>query len=373
MKFPVKVFLAVLSASCCIANLSAHESSPSDVAIGLDADGLKPVRPDSHAPIGVMAEHTHKKGEWMLSYRYQFMSMQGNRVGKDGVSPETIVTTIPNRFFGSPMQPPTLRVVPIEMDMEMHMFGGMYAPTDWLTLMVMGMYVRKDMNHVTFAGAMGTTRLGEFTTRSSGFGDTRVTGMFDIFEGQHHRMQLNLGVSLPTGSIKETDEVLTPMNTTPVLRLPYAMQLGSGTWDLLPGVVYAGKYEKWGWGAQYVGTIRTGKNDQGYSLGDRHLFTAWGSYRWLDWLSNSIRVEAEHSGRIEGIDRTIMAPVQTADPDNYGGDTASVLFGFNLAGQRGVLRNHRLALEVGLPVYQNLNGPQLETDMVITSGWQYAF
>jgi hypothetical protein len=373
MKFPVKNFLAVLTASCFVANLSAHESSPSDVAIGLGADGLKPVRPDSHAPIGVMADHTHKKGEWMLSYHYQYMSMQGNRIGKDSVSPETIATTIPNRFFGSPMQPSTLRVVPIEMNMEMHMFGGMYAPADWLTLMLMGMYMKKDMDHITFMGGMGTTRLGEFNTRSSGFGDTKITGMFEIFHWANHRLQLNAGVSLPTGSIKETDDVLTPMNTWPTLRLPYAMQLGSGTWDLLPGIVYGGNYKKWGWGAQYAGTIRTGTNDQGYTLGDKHMLTGWASYRWLDWLSNSIRVEAEHSGRIEGIDRTIMAPVQTADPDNYGGDTVNMLFGFNLAGQRGVLRNHRLALEVGLPVYRNLNGPQLETDMVVTAGWQYAF
>jgi len=32
-------------------------------------------RPDGHAPIGVMGEHTHKAGEWMLSYRYRNMFM----------------------------------------------------------------------------------------------------------------------------------------------------------------------------------------------------------------------------------------------------------------------------------------------------------
>jgi len=38
-----------------------------------------PVRPDSHAPIGVMADHTHGKGEFMLSYRYMYMDMERNR------------------------------------------------------------------------------------------------------------------------------------------------------------------------------------------------------------------------------------------------------------------------------------------------------
>ena len=30
-------------------------------------------RPDSHAPIGVMGDHMHKEGEWMVSYRFRYM------------------------------------------------------------------------------------------------------------------------------------------------------------------------------------------------------------------------------------------------------------------------------------------------------------
>ncbi len=48
-------------------------------------------------------------------------------------------------------------------------------------------------------------------------------------------------------------------------------------------------------------------------------------------------------------------------------------FGVNIAGQTGGLRGHRLAFEAGLPIHQDLNGPQMETDLVITGGWQYAF
>ncbi len=32
-------------------------------------------RPDGHAPISVMGDHYHKKGEFMLSYRYMPMWM----------------------------------------------------------------------------------------------------------------------------------------------------------------------------------------------------------------------------------------------------------------------------------------------------------
>ncbi|MFP6682722.1 MAG: hypothetical protein VCB07_11035 [Gammaproteobacteria bacterium] len=105
------------------------------------ADGM--FRADSHAPLGVMGDHLHKRGEWMFSYRFMHMDMNNNRISDNGISPETIVTTIPNRFFGSPMQPPTLRVVPLAMTMDMHMFGLMYAPTDGLTFMAMLNYTER--------------------------------------------------------------------------------------------------------------------------------------------------------------------------------------------------------------------------------------
>ena len=124
------------------------------VAVADDTAGHKPVKADSHAPIGVMAEHMHKKGEWMLSFRYMYMDMQDNRINKDDVSPDFIVTNVPNVFA----PPPTLRIVPLDMSMDMAMLGVMYAPSDWITLMLMGNYVNKEMNHVTYQGPGGHER-----------------------------------------------------------------------------------------------------------------------------------------------------------------------------------------------------------------------
>ena len=97
----------------------------------------KRMRADSHGPIGVMADHMHKKGEYMLSYRHMYMDMSGNEFNGSNISADTIVTTIANRFYGASGQPAKLRVVPEKMEMHMHMIGAMYAPSDWLTLMVM--------------------------------------------------------------------------------------------------------------------------------------------------------------------------------------------------------------------------------------------
>ena len=334
------------------------------------ADGKS--RASSHAPIGMMGDHLHKQGGLMLSYRFMHMDMEGNRISNDDASPETITTTVPNRFFGRPMQPPTLRVVPTKMTMQMHMFGIMYAPADWVTLMAMLNYTEKEMEHITFMGGAGTTRLGTFTTETQGIGDTRVSALMRLFHSGIHKAHVNLGLSLPTGSTNETDSILTPMGTRPNPRLPYAMQLGSGTLDLLPGLTYSGTSGAIDWGAQYSGTVRMEK-DNGYQWGDKHVISGWTSYSPRDWVSFSTRLEFSTMGKIDGSDSRIVAPVQTADPNNYGGERVDLKFGINLLGRLDWVRGHRLAIEGGIPIVQDLNGPQMETDFMISVGWQYAF
>ena len=344
--------------------------SGADSAMHLNHDGL---HASSHAPIGVMGDHLHKKGEWMVSYRYMRMHMEDNRSGTNDLSPEKIATTVPNRFFGNPMQPPTLRVVPLEMTTDMHMIGGMYAPTDTVTLMAMTHYIDREMDHVTFAGGMGTTRLGKFKTSAKGLGDTKISALIGLYDDAKHKLHLNTGLSLPTGSITKRDNVLTPMNATPSLRLPYAMQLGSGTFDAMPGITYNGHHNRLGWGAQYMATLRLGRNSADYSLGNKHQLTTWGSYALTPSVSLSARVTGESEGKIDGRDDKIIAPVQTADPQNFGGKRISTSFGLNTSIQNGALKGHRFSAEVTLPIYQKLNGPQLKRDNAIMIGWQKSF
>jgi len=330
-------------------------------------------RPDAHAPIGVMADHTHHKGEFMFSYRFQHMDMGGNRIGTTGISPDQIVTTIPNRFLAAIGQPPTLRIVPLEMTMDMHMAGFMYAPTDWVTLMAMGMVMTKDMRLRTYQGGLGTTVLGDFKTGSDGFGDTSVMALLPVVDRADLKINIRAGLSLPTGSTTEIDTILTPMNMTPTVRLPYAMQLGSGTWDLLPGVTIKGRQAAFGWGLQYQGTLRTGTNGQGYRLGDSHMVTGWVSYMLAPWISTSARLAGRTTGRIHGIDPAIVGPVQTADPNDYGGDRADGYLGVNLIAPSGPLEGYRLGIELGAPFYQKLNGPQMKEKWQLTVGVQKAF
>lgn len=178
-------------------------------------------------------------------------------------------------------------------------------------------------------------------------------------------------VSLPTGSIDARGT--TPMG--PNQLLPYPMQLGSGTVDLMPGVPYVGQSEDWSWGAQALATLRLGTNSRGYCLGNRGELSVWGAHRWNDSVSSSLRLHGQTWGNISRADPGLNPRmVPTADPSIQAGSRVDLLLGLNLYAPEGSsLSGHRLAIEDGVPIYQSLTGPQLETDWILTGGWQFSF
>ena len=136
------------------------------------------------------------------------------------------------------------------MDMQMHMIGAMYAPSDKLTLMGMLMYSRNTMDGTMKMDSMGEgmqmPKMMQHSMESDGLGDLRLSGLYQIADLGHARIHLNLGVSVPTGSTDEKNNGML---------LAYPMQLGSGTWDMLPGVTYNAQNEDLSWGAQLTGTF----------------------------------------------------------------------------------------------------------------------
>ncbi len=315
-----------------------------------------PARPDDHAPIGVMGDHGHKKGELMLSYRYGRMEMDGNRSGSRNISSDEVRRS----FF----------VSPLEMTMEMHMFGAMYGLGNNLTLMAMLPYVDKSMDLVTRGGR-------RFTTRARGLGDIKLMGIYTLYNEEYgeessHNLNLNLGLSLPTGDTNKKD--YTPMSGDMRVRLPYPMQLGSGTYDPMLGITYTNLQPQWSWGLQFKTMQRLGKNNEGYRLGDEYHASTWAAYRHSDYLSASVRLNGKSWNNISGRDERLNpAIVPTARTDLRGGERAELGIGINFIQQDGMFKNHRLAAEFILPFYQHLDGPQLEVDYAYTLGWQATF
>ena len=91
-------------------------------------------------------------------------------------------------------------------------------------------------------------------------------------------------------------------------------------------------------------------------------------------ISTSLRLLYSDWGNIHGADPALNPnQVPTADPNRRGGRRLDVMPGVNLLVPLGPLGSHRFAVEAGFPVYQDLDGPQLETDWIATAGWQFAF
>lgn len=357
-------FLSVLPCTPAATNEHAGHNHASHKHDDCDCD-----HPESRAPIGVMGDHQHGQGEFMASYRYMFMSMDGNRMGDTELSVSQIGT---GGGLGFP-------IVPTRMYMQMHMLGGMYALTDRVTLM--GMLPIKDirMDHVNVLGVSGPAG-SNFRTTSSGPGDLTLSALTRIFENEHNSLHLNLGFSLPLGSISERDFAPSPGSPTfQEVVLPYPMQLGSGTIDLRPGLTWLGQNEDWSWGAQSVATLRLGRNRHNYSLGDQIEASTWISRRINSWVSSSVRLRGLAWGNIDGRDPRLPTvgplgfPVETMDPNRRGGTRMDILFGANIQIGSGWLKGHRIGLEAGMPLLQYLDGPQLQTDWTMTAGWQYAF
>ena len=302
---------------------------------------------DGHAPIQVMGDHIHKTGEWMLSYRYMEMNMDGLQDGSDSFSGAELLAN------SSYMMAPT------EMTMKMHMLGAMYAPSDNATLMLMLPYLENDMDMLMRMGPMMTMKR---SMHSSGIGDIKLGALTNLYQQDNHRLHLNLIVSAPTGSIDEENSV--------GAALPYRMQLGSGTYDLLPGITYNSSADSWTWGAQASAVIRLGENDRGYTLGDRYKLLGWLQKSLHQKLSVSITLNYEDWDNIDGSDdelNPMMTPL--ADPDLQGGNLLTAAFGANLV----LPGKNRLAFTYTTELEQDLDGPQMAFDNSFIIGWQLAF
>ena len=326
-------------------------------------------RPDEHAPISVMGDHTHAKSGWMMSYRTMHMNMDGMRHGTDRVSSGDVFAA-------------GYTVTPESMSMDMHMLGLMYAPTDKLTLMLMSNYTEMKMDHRIFS-QMGADMINRgdttFTTETSGSGDIKLGGLYRFYLKEARKAHLGLSLSLPTGSIDEKDQI-PAMGGAANQQLPAPMQLGSGTYDLLPSLTYVQQFDNWSYGAQANAVIRLeSENDNGYRLGDVWGATTWVGTNLSEWIGLNTGLNYTYTSKLKGSQDDVgtMGPnsksVTTAYESNYGGERLDAIFGINLYVPSGTLKAQRIAVDLRLPLWQDLNGYQLETDYMLTLGWQMAF
>jgi hypothetical protein len=325
---------------------------------------------DQHAPAGVMFDHMHRAGDFMLGFRYGLFASGGGMLhGTRNAGNAEIVA--------NGCTPHHCSSTPRDMHMRMYMLDIMYAPTDWLTLMVMPMWMSHEMGMRPLEGALppdpghrgghaGHDDHGAHSHGTRDFGDTTLGGMVRLGEWGEHDLHAGVFFNAPTGPVdKQTDGVFTH----------YGMQPGSGTWDFWPSLTYTGRAGRFTWGTQVSGIMRMeGENESGYRLGDIFQATGWGSYRIVSWVSVSVRGLYTEQSEIEGHYNGLHN--HSSPPDlqfNYGGRFWDIGFGVNAVVPAGTLKGLRIGAEWLEPIEDDPNGYQLEREGTLWVNASMAF
>ena len=317
--------------------------------------------------------------EFRFKVSPMFMHMEGLRDGTDSLKADALL--------GMPLMAgrPTgkFMAVPTKMDMAMLNLAAAYSFSDDFVAGIMPMYKQNSMEMKFDAMMQTLTGREGFTMRSQGLADTMLMAKYRLFADDplipRRQASLFFGLSLPTGSINVRNRDHPVAMRQDELQ-PYGMQLGSGTFDPSLGILYQGSRSPWWWGANLSYTARLYDNARNYRLGDELRYDLYGMFQLrYDFLLQA-QLNGHYQGRIRGeMDEAASgesgrvtpgdpgSPYTTPlwDPDNYGGHQLFTTLGL----QWQPVPLHIVDLSVSLPLYRNLNGPQLETDYKLMLTW----
>ncbi len=177
---------------------------------------------------------------------------------------------------------------------DLHVLTGTWLySADW-TLLAIAPYIKNMIETVYEPTAQGLNfRTKDFT---EGLGDLRLMGISPIFSEGSQSLSYDVGATLPTGRID------TFFTSAPAQRAAYNMQPGSGTVDAIGGLTY--RYAEGGWAADVRGqlTARSGKNANGYALGNEAMTTLSGKYQFNPYISTGAIANYKIRDKVQGRD-----------------------------------------------------------------------
>lgn len=274
-------------------------------------------------------------GGWRFDARFDYFNQQQLRSGTDTV--DRTALQLPNE---REIQQYTLN--------RNYNFTLDYSRRNWGVSVSLPWY---DRSHATIAG--GDTDVS--TSHDQGVGDLRVLVRYAGFDPQH-QTGIEVGLKLPTGQFT-TDFTSGPQAGE---RLDRGLQLGTGTTDLLIGAYHFGALSSdWGYFSQILFTVPMGSRESfrpgtgvNFNIGTR--YTA--SSTWMPQLQLNVRSEKRESG-------------SNADVPNSGATLVYLSPGitWNLA------RRMSAYLFTQVPIYQRVNGLQIEATRFTSVGLQYKF
>ena len=245
---------------------------------------------------------------------------------------------------------------PRSRELTFHTFEIAYAPHPRTTLVMEVPFIQTELERVDQLG-------GRTTVDTEGVGDMAFSLVGPFIRKGNESTQIRIGFNAPTGSIRRSDDGV---------RLPYDSQIGNGTWDLEWGWTYEGAWDRFAWGGQATGHHPVSRNDLDYRTGSRFVTSVWGAGTIISGLSVSLRTEWEKQNNIRGDDDALDPTFDPSEnPRLRGGHRITFYPGASLEVPR--LNGQRIGVEFGIPVYQDINGPQLQHDWSVKTAWRWIY
>ena len=305
-----------------------------------------PPRPDAEAPPGAgLAAHL-EVDDMRFSYRLHHEDGDDLRKGRANQTPQAAF----DRGFSQ---------APVQRYMDEHRFSAEYGLGEDLALVLTLPFYNKELQHVNASGERSESR-------TSGLGDVILGTRVGLGEQGEQRLLFGAGISIPTGSNTLTGD----LGGANDQRLPYDLQLGSGTYDLHPEIVLGRWKERWSFGFRAAATVRLGRNQEQYSLGDRFEVSGWVARQIDGDHSLSLRLSVVDQNQASGQDSALDLSLTPSNRTNATGYRRLDAF---IGIQAVSIPGHRFAAEIGVPVIQNLDGLQVDTDLIAWLSWSYGF
>lgn len=290
----------------------------------------------------------------MVNYRFGKMEMGGthHHLGRDHITVQSVLRDYP--------------IAPVRMRASMHMLGAMIGLSDNLATTFMLPVKSLSMNHNVDTG-------GNFMTNSSGLGDLTIGLISNRQFSQSTNAAFGMSVSIPTGTINAQD--LTPASSPNEMLLPYPMQLGSGSIDIKPKASISRQIGNIDFGSTISATLRSGKNESGYSLGNGLNTSLWMGFKPTSSTQTSIAFEYNRWGNISGNDSRLqqqLSKIPSADPNLRSG--SELLFSPEIIVSKSntKLGSHGIILSGSIPLWHSLEGPQLGLAWSFGLGWRFS-
>ncbi len=241
------------------------------------------------------------------------------------------------------------------MDVESNLFTFAYRPNEkWM--------VHVGVPFLRVGGDVEAADGSSFSFHVDGISDVDLNVSRFFYLTPQTQLALNLGLGFPTGTIDAQRNGVV---------LPYSLQLGSGTWDLSPGIAISREFGRLEMGALAEAEIHPGENDNGYRFGNSIGGSLWAHYNVSPYVVLGGFLRGGFQEAVE--DPNPSGAALHRNPANYGGGYLESGISARLLHPSCPYGGKFLEFRASKPIWQDANGIHLVRDWMLEFGIGFSF